>query len=136
MMTMMPTMTARVAAIPPTVAMLLCLHSISPSYQIMPCGQEHSPTILAASPPNQSAYKGHVIMIYFMMSFLSVSRRNLNSYAGLKVELVVLAVEIPVDPVAVVGVSAHESVHLPPPVVVVPPPAASVPVAVAVEATA
>lgn len=41
------------------------------------------------------------------------------SYTGLEVQLVVLAVEVPVDPVAVVGVPAHEPVNFPPPVPVV-----------------
>ena len=44
----------------------------------------------------------------------------------MEVELVVLAVELPVDPTAVVAVPAQEAVNLPPAVVIVPSVAAAV----------
>ena len=59
---------------------------------------------------------------------------NLSStYARLEVQFIVLAVKVPVNPVAVVGVPAHEAVDLPPAVPVVEAvPVAAVAVAAAV----
>ena len=51
---------------------------------------------------------------------------HLRTHGWLEVELVVLAVELPVDPAAVVAVPAQEAVDLPPAVVIVPPVAAAV----------
>ena len=51
---------------------------------------------------------------------------HLRTHRWLEVELVVLAVELPVDPAAVFAVPAQEAVDLPPAVVIVPPVAAAV----------
>ena len=64
------------------------------------------------------------LMILWMFHLIWLS--HLQTHRWLEVELVVLAVELPVDPAAVIAVPAQEAIDLPPAVVIVPPIAAAV----------
>ena len=92
-------------------------HRISLSSKTIPLGQAHSPTIRATSPPNQRAWnvKGFIKTGWQDVALWSVA------YAWLEVKLVVLAIELWVDPIAISRFSAQEPVDFAPTVPFVEP---------------